>query len=326
MSKHERPVFVDDSGVRRVIVRTLWLGLLGVALVPLALGTINVVFGEPEHVEALMTDFDAGPYAVSPSAVALPTPTATSACTSVSGEVFIDWDLNGWRSTSDDAETGVADVDVVAFDEHGNAIAQTSTGADGRFRLEWAEPRHVRIEFSSSIAAFRESPVGRWSGTATQFPVAPSCTANLGILWKGTDVGAAGVAARRGVGQASGHVWLDADCDAVLDPGEAGVDAEVLLRDANTGQEYARTSAGAGAFAFGGLEPGVAYEVVVPGAVTTEAGSTWSHRGAMDAAVVSYSTGADGPRASFVLQELGQSSHGLRFPIAPTAGCRAVQP
>jgi hypothetical protein len=321
VSSDARPVFVDDSGVRRVVVRVMWLLCLAGTVLLVLPGPLNLVMADARDVGATTAAPSGTPYSVSASAIALPSAVERgSGCTAVSGEVFIDRDLNGWRSLEGEAETAIAGIDVFAFDENGAVVATTSTADDGRYRLEMSQPRHVRVEFSSAMAAYIESPIGSWSHTATQFPVAPHCTANLGVMWRRSAAGPVDAAARRGVGQASGHVWMDTDCDGVLDPGEAGAQTEVELRDMTTRFRITRTPTSSGGFVFAGLQPGVEYEVVVP-QVRSAAALTRLERSRMDGGLVTYSIGEQGGRASLVLEEQGQSRHDLRFPISPEGGC-----
>jgi hypothetical protein len=321
VSSDARPVFVDDSGVRRVVVRLMWMLCLAAAVLLVLPVALNLVMADAHDVGAMAAAPSGTPYSVSASAIALPpTIELDTGCTAVSGEVFIDRDLNGWRSLEGETETGIAGVDVFAFDESGAVVATTSTADDGRYRLDLSQPRHVRVEFSSTMAAYIESPIGSWSQTATQFPVAPHCSANLGVMWRRSAAGPVDAAARRGVGQTSGHVWLDTDCDGVLDPGEAGAHTAVELRDMTNRSRIARTLTSSGGFVFAGLQPGVEYEVVVP-QVRSAHSLKRLERSRMDGGLVTYSIDEQGSRASLVLEEQGQSRHDLQFPISPEGGC-----
>ena len=321
---HDRAVFVDDSGVRRVVLRSMWVLSLVTAVLLLIPGSLNLVMADVSDVGSINSTGSGSPYAVSASAMALPRPSSVpSGCTFVTGEVFIDWDLNGWRSIEAEAERGVAGMEVVAFDETGAAVASASTAEDGRYRLELAQPRRVRVEFSSAMAEFIEAPIGLWSETATQFPTAPDCTANLGVVWRRSVVDPVDSLARVGVGQTSGHAWIDSDCDRVLDPGEPGASAYVELRDATSRSSLARTSTDSGAFVFAGLQPGVAYEVALPHIAVAHDVAPSTVRSRIDGSLTFYSGDESGWRATFVLEEQGQSRHGLRFPVTPPDGCAA---
>lgn len=109
---------------------------------------------------------------------------AISARGQVSGTVFIDYDSNGKRTTSNPTEVGVAGVKVQLFVGSNTTPVVTLTDAAGKYQFDkFQAPKDslIRVEFSSFPETFSPSLTGTNSGTDVQFVKAPVENVNLGI-------------------------------------------------------------------------------------------------------------------------------------------------
>jgi len=111
--------------------------------------------------------------------------TTTTVKGQVSGSVFIDYNSNGERTTSNPIEPGVSNVKVQLFVGKNTTPIVTTTNALGEYAFTIAQaPKDsmVRVEFSELPATFSPSLVGTNNGTSVQFVKAPATNVILGII------------------------------------------------------------------------------------------------------------------------------------------------
>lgn len=109
---------------------------------------------------------------------------ATNARGQVSGFVFIDYDSNGKRTSSNPTEIGVAGVKVQLFVGSSTTPVVTLTDSAGGYQFDkFQAPKDsmIRVEFSDFPETFSPSLTGENSGTDIQFVKAPAENVNLGI-------------------------------------------------------------------------------------------------------------------------------------------------
>ncbi|VTU00006.1 repeat domain protein : Cna B domain protein OS=Herpetosiphon aurantiacus (strain ATCC 23779 / DSM 785) GN=Haur_1649 PE=4 SV=1: Cna_B: CarboxypepD_reg: DUF11: Cna_B: Cna_B: CarboxypepD_reg: Cna_B: Cna_B [Gemmataceae bacterium] len=169
---------------------------------------------------------------------------------SIAGVVYVDSNRDGDR---DPGEPGIAGVRVTLFDAtSGTQVATTTTAANGSYLFTDLPAGTYRVvETQPGTYADGAETVGTSGGTT------PSNDTFTGIVLP-ADTAATGYnfgEVRPGL---SGTVFLDADKDGQLDPGESGIPGvRVTLRNAAGTVVGVRTTDASGNYAFPNLVPGV---------------------------------------------------------------------
>ncbi|KRG63204.1 hypothetical protein ABB26_13070 [Stenotrophomonas humi] len=194
---------------------------------------------------------------------------------SASGVVFFDLNNNGVQEPGD-AGIGGVDIRLVGTDDQGNPVDTTvPTNADGSFSFDGLRPgTYTLIEPTQPVGTAQgKTTAGQLDSTKTGSGTASngaapesSKIANIDLSKPGdtsTDNLFAEVPTNSGI---TGKVWLDANNDGVVDPGEvgiAGVEMELTGSDINGNPitPITVTTGADGSYSFLNLPPGE-YKVV----------------------------------------------------------------
>ncbi len=265
------PVFVDDSGQRRRVTSFV---TASVAITALALSAtlLWAVFGgspvtaaDHEATAERPANAGSGPFAV---AVDDRAPSGTP-CSSVSGTVFQDVDLNGsWQPAGEQPVPGV----VVALVDAAGDSDTTVTDAAGRYSLTVPTPGPVRLEFSGRFDEFVATPAGIDVDPWVSFPTGgPTCEVDTSVMWTGWyDESSGHRDVTREVGD---RVWSDTNGDGVQDPDEPGIaGVDLALIDAEGRRVAVTTTSAAGTYRFSGLDPAATYRLVLASSAALDSG------------------------------------------------------
>jgi hypothetical protein len=261
-----RPIFVDDSGRRRVVVRCVSscaaAGLLiasGLVLSSLAApgASSDALMAVPLRPDAATT----APFRIDTAARLTGARERPGACERVEGRVILDADLNGVETPG---ERGIPDALVVVVDGDGTQVS-TRTGPDGRYDVRVPRPGPVRVELRPRAGELIATPSGSELRPWVTFPTdGPLCLTDIGALWsRWFTPGDADGAVVREIGD---RVWEDLDGDGVQDPGEPGIAGVRLRLLDRTGKVLAVTSTDEhGRYGFSGLSHRKAYAIALGG-------------------------------------------------------------
>ncbi len=126
-----------------------------------------------------------------PLALVGPAGAAAGDCT---GYVFRDHNADGVRQMAGDptgngvdvyvTEPGEPGVIVTAYDDAGNAVGSTTTGADGTFDLSTSTSlgTPIRVEFTWTDDWMTSGPHGVDNGSSVQFATTGSCDLGFGVM------------------------------------------------------------------------------------------------------------------------------------------------
>lgn len=148
----------------------------------------------------------------------------------VSGTVFLDVDNDGAIAASGEAGLAGVVIELTGTDDTGaNVTLSTSTDKDGRFTFENLRPGiYTLVEPTQPTGTANGittagTVAGNASGTATPVTTVPSAITNIDLRTPGSvsvDNLFGEIPRSSGI---SGKVWVDANNDGVIDPGEEGI-------------------------------------------------------------------------------------------------------
>ena len=189
---------------------------------------------------------------------------------SASGRVFFDANNDGVQSGP--GETGIPGVtiELTGVDDTGASVSlSTTTDANGDFRFEGLRPGTYTLTQPTQPPGTSngQTIAGSAGGTATPITTVPSAIATIDLTTPGTqsiDNLFGEIPLNSSI---SGRVWNDLDNNGVIDPGETGIEGQVIrltgtdlsgnpvTRDTVTGPD--------GSYSFTELPPGN-YDIVQP--------------------------------------------------------------
>ena len=155
----------------------------------------------------------------------------------VTGTVYLDRGQDGGRSPGD---PGIAGVTVQLRDPAGNVVGTTTTGPDGTFTFPNVPPGTYTVR-EIQPAGYGDSPAG------------PERTNDRPVTVTPTTPGVANFA--DALGAVSGTVYLDANRNGQLDPGEPGIGGVTLVLS-SPAAGLTTTTAADGTYSFPGLPAG----------------------------------------------------------------------
>ena len=170
----------------------------------------------------------------------------------VTGQVFLDEDLDGVR---EDGESAVEGVEVWLYDTDGVLLESATTDSSGAYSFAGRGGDYV-LEFEAPLA-YAFTFQDRGADDAVDSDVDPSTGRTVAFDAAETSTWDAGLA--NGIGD---RVWLDADGDGVQDGSESGVSGvDVQLFEVGGSELASDTTDSEGRYAFSDLSPSSYYLV-----------------------------------------------------------------
>ena len=182
---------------------------------------------------------------------------------SLNGTVFLDLNDNGVQDLPGDLGLGGVPLVITGTDDTGAAVTRNlATAPDGRYGVGDLRPGTYTVTEPTQPAGTSNGRTlpGTAGGTATPPATLPSAISGIVLTVPGTVAAANNFAEIPNSSSISGRVWLDADNDGAIGPGElgiAGVTIELTGTDtAGRPVSLSTVSDADGRWRFDGLAPG----------------------------------------------------------------------